>query len=67
MGKWDIKDRFWRMDFEQGGEWNFAYDLPQEEDKQVQTVVPTSLQMGWVESQPSLLLCCNRNGAGCGH
>lgn len=32
------------------GEWNFAYVLPQEEGKPVKLVVPTSLQMGWIES-----------------
>ena len=53
MAKWDIKDGFWRMDCEQGEEYNFAYVLPQEEDMPITTlVVPTSLQMGWVESPP---------------
>ncbi len=52
MVKWDIKDRFWRMDCENGEEWNFAYVLPQEEGKPVQIVVPTLLQMGWVKSPP---------------
>jgi hypothetical protein len=28
MAKWDIKDGFWRMDCENGEEWNFAYVLP---------------------------------------
>jgi hypothetical protein len=50
MAKWDIKDGFWRMDCEQGEEYNFAYVLPQEEDMPITLVVPTSLQMGWVES-----------------
>ncbi len=31
MAKWDIKDGFWRMDCEVGEEWNFAYDLPQDQ------------------------------------
>ena len=52
MAKWDIKDGFWRMDCEQGEEYNFAYVLPQEEDMPITLVVPTSLQMGWVESPP---------------
>jgi hypothetical protein len=34
------------------GEWNFAYVLPQEEGQPTTLVVPTSLQMGWVESPP---------------
>ncbi len=50
MAKWDIKDGFWRMDCENGEEWNFTYVLLQEEGKLVQIVVPTLLQMGWVES-----------------
>jgi hypothetical protein len=52
MAKWDIKDGFWRMDCREGEEWNFAYVLPQPEGKPVMLVVPTSLQMGWVESPP---------------
>ena len=52
MAKWDIKDGFWRMDCAEGEEWNFTYVLPQEEGKPITLVVPTSLQMGWVESPP---------------
>jgi hypothetical protein len=52
MAKWDIKDGFWRMDCAEGKEWNFAYVLPQNEGKPTMLVVPTSLQMGWVESPP---------------
>ncbi len=53
MAKWDIKDGFWhQMDCAAGEEWNFAYVLPQEDGKPVTLVVPTSLQMGWVESPP---------------
>jgi hypothetical protein len=52
MAKYDIKDGFWRLNCQKGEEWNFAYVLPQEEGKPVKLVVPTSLQMGWVESPP---------------
>jgi hypothetical protein len=52
MAKWDIKDGFWRMDCQEGEEWNFAYVLPQPEGSPIMIVVPTSLQMGWVESPP---------------
>jgi hypothetical protein len=52
MAKWDIKDGFWRMDCEAEEEYNFAYVLPQEEGMPITLVVPTSLQMGWVESPP---------------
>jgi len=52
MAKWDVKDGFWRMDCAEGEEYNFAYVLPQEDGKRVTLVMPTSLQMGWVESPP---------------
>jgi hypothetical protein len=40
------------MDCEAGEEYNFAYVLPQENGKPITLVIPTSLQMGWVESPP---------------
>jgi len=49
MAMWDIKDGFWRMDCRAGEEWNFSYGLPQPEGTPVMIVVPTSLQMGWVQ------------------
>ncbi len=52
MAKWDIKDGFWSMDCKSGKEYNFAYVPPQEEGKPTMLVIPTSLQMGWVESPP---------------
>ncbi len=52
MAKWDIKDGFWQMDCEAGKEYNFAYILPQDEGMPTTLVVPTSLQMEWVESLP---------------
>ncbi len=52
MAKWDIKDGFWRMDCRDGEERNFAYVLPQPEGSPITLVVPTSLQMGWVEPHP---------------
>ena len=53
MAKWDIKDGFWRLDCEQGEEWNFAYVQPSTaRTNNVSLVVPTSLQMGWIESPP---------------
>jgi hypothetical protein len=52
MAKWDIKDGFWRLDAEDGAEWNFSYVLPQHPGQLCYLVVPTSLQMGWVESPP---------------
>jgi hypothetical protein len=40
------------MDCEEGEEWNFAYVLLQPEGEPIQLVIPTSLQMGWVELPP---------------
>ncbi len=40
------------MDNQEGEEWNFAYVMPQEKSEPTRLVVPTSLQMGWVESPP---------------
>ncbi len=52
MAKWDIKNGFWKMDAEEGAEWNFLYVLPQHLGQPSYLVVPTLLQMGWVESPP---------------
>jgi hypothetical protein len=52
MAKWDIKDGFWQMDCEAVEEYNFTYILPQDKGEPITFVVPTSLQMGWVESPP---------------
>ena len=52
MAKWDIKDGFWRLDCKSGEEWNFAYVWPQPEGEPIRLIVPTSLQMGWIESPP---------------
>ena len=52
MAKWDIKDGFWRLDCNEGDEWNFAYVLPTPQGTPTMLVIPTSLQMGWIESPP---------------
>jgi hypothetical protein len=52
MAKWDIKDGFWRLNCEKGEEWNFAYVLPSSVGDDPVLVIPTSLQMGWIESPP---------------
>ena len=54
LAKWDIKDGFWRLMTERGSEFNFAYLLPQEEDRPPRIVIPTPLPMGWTESPPFL-------------
>ena len=52
MAKWDIKDGFWRLNCETGQEWNFAYVMPSADKDNPKLVIPTSLQMGWIESPP---------------
>lgn len=52
MVKWDIKDGFWWLDCEAGEEWNFTYVLPLSIGGNPLLMVPTSLQMGWIESLP---------------
>ncbi|KAL7467704.1 hypothetical protein ACHAXS_007940 [Conticribra weissflogii] len=49
FSKLDIKDGFWRLNARKGEEFAFAYVLPSEHNT-AQLVVPTSLQMGWIES-----------------
>lgn len=62
MAKWDIKDGFWRLDCAAGEEWNFAYVLPVHKGKSTQLVIPSSLQMGWIESPPYF---CVASETGC--
>ena len=50
MAKWDINDSFWRLNCKEGEEYSFAYVLSLEEGMQIKLVIPTSLQMGWIES-----------------
>ena len=51
--KLDISDGFWRLTVRPEDSFNFAYVLPQKEGEPVRIVVPSAVQMGWVES-PSL-------------
>jgi len=51
--KIDLSDGFWRMIVAAGKEYNFVYQLPQrKDDKELFYVVPSSLQMGWMNSPP---------------
>ena len=52
MAKWDIQDGFWHLPCREEEEYNFTYVLPQTASEPVRLVIPTSLQMGWVESPP---------------
>ncbi len=53
MSKLDISDGFWQLIVWDADCFNFAYVLLQWEDKPCRIVVPSAVQMGWVES-PSL-------------
>ncbi len=52
MAKWDIQDGFWHLNCQKGEEWNFCYLWPQAPGAPTRLNVPSSLQMGWVESPP---------------
>jgi hypothetical protein len=52
MTKWDIQHGFWPINFCKGEEYNFCYVWPQAPGKPQSFVVPSSLQMGWVELAP---------------
>jgi hypothetical protein len=52
MANWDVKDGFWRMDCREGEQWKFAYVLSQPPGSPVILVIPSSLQMAWIELPP---------------
>ena len=52
MAKWDIQDGFWHLNCREGEEWKFSSVLPQSPGEPMRLVIPSSLQMGWVESAP---------------
>mmetsp|Transcript_29878 Transcript_29878/g.62420 ORF Transcript_29878/g.62420 Transcript_29878/m.62420 type:complete len:111 (+) Transcript_29878:4074-4406(+) len=43
FAKVDIKDRFWRMVYQSGQEWNFKYVLPTPPNTETKIVVPSAL------------------------
>ena len=53
FSKLDISDGFWRLIVRLADSFNFAYVLPQPAGQPTRIVVPSAVQMGWVES-PSL-------------
>ena len=53
MSKLDISDGFWRLIVRNEDSFNFAYVLPQRDGEPIRIVVPSAVQMGWIES-PSL-------------
>ena len=52
FSKLDISDGFWRMIVRGDDCYNFAYVLPQKPGEPTRIVVPSAVQMGWVESPP---------------
>jgi len=52
MAKWDIQDGFWRLNCRDGEVLNFCYVWPQEPGEPTCLILPNSLQMGWVNSEP---------------
>ena len=56
FSKADISDGFWRLIVEGDDCFNFAYVLPQPPGEPIRIVVPSALQMGWVES-PGYFCC----------
>jgi len=52
FSKLDISDGSWRLVVREADSYNFAYVLPQHDGEPIQIVVPSAVQMGWVESSP---------------
>jgi hypothetical protein len=52
LSKLDISNGFWRLVVQEADSYNFAYVLPQQDREPIQIVVPSAVQIGWVESQP---------------
>ena len=50
FSKLDISDGFWRLIVRLADSFNFAYVLPQHAGEPTRIVVPSAVQMGWVES-----------------
>jgi hypothetical protein len=50
--KLDISDGFWRLVVRETDSYDFAYVLPQQAGNPNRIVVPSAVQMGWVESPP---------------
>jgi hypothetical protein len=52
FSKLDISNRFWCLVVQEADSYNFGYVLPQHDGEPLQIVVPSAVQMGWVESPP---------------
>jgi hypothetical protein len=56
FSKLDISNGFWRLIVRLADSFNFAYVLPQPDGEPIRIVVPSAVQMGWVESPPLFCL-----------
>ncbi len=52
FSKLDISDGFWRLVVQGADSYNFAYVLPQQDGEPIQILMPSAMQMGWIESPP---------------
>jgi hypothetical protein len=50
LSKVDLSDGFWRIIVEEAARWNFCYVMPDPPGAPIRIVVPSALQMGWMES-----------------
>jgi hypothetical protein len=50
LSKVDLSDGFWRIIAEEVARWNFCYVMPDLPGWPIRIVVPSALQMGWMES-----------------
>jgi hypothetical protein len=50
LSKVDLSDGFWRIIIEESARWNFCYVMPDPPGASICIVVPSALQMGWMES-----------------
>jgi hypothetical protein len=50
LSKLDLSDGFWRIIVEELARWNFCYVMPDPPGAPIRIVIPSALQMGWIES-----------------
>jgi hypothetical protein len=50
LSKVDLSDGFWRIIVEEAARWNFCYVMPDPPGAPIRIVIPSALQMGWMES-----------------
>jgi hypothetical protein len=62
FSKLDISDGFWQLIVQGEDCYNFAYVLPQQAGALIQIVVPSAVQMGWVESPSQFCTVTNWPG-----